>query len=1241
MLKVKYVICLMLVTVLITILPAGCAEVSEKQAGLLMANISFRDIPGVTEDEIKAIETLQKENRVFLYGAVQSTEAFVKETGEVGGYTALFCEWLTHVFGIQFKPVHIDYSELFTVLLTKEIDFSGDFRPTDERRKTYYMTDPIALRSLITVRMKGSQAIEKITLPQIPRYALLGDSIAIQDIASVLTPGSYEMVVPEKPEGDYIYQMLKNNEIDAFIVVNSGEAAFDNYNDVIIENFSPAVYSPVSLTSGNLELEPVISVVQKALENGAYPFLAELYSSGYLEYKKQKLFKQFTKEELAYIHSAPRVLFAAENDAYPHEFYNTHEKQWQGISFDLLSEVSKLTGLKFELANDQSTPGAELIQMLADGKVSLFVDLIHTKERENYFIWTETNALMDNYAFLSKIESRNNSINDIIYLKVGLINGLAMEELFKEWFPFHVNIVKYSDFTELQNGLERGEVDVIMVNLNRLLALSNYYENPGYKADIIIKPPYYSGFGFNKNEVILRSIVDKTFKLINVEDITTFWKGKTFDYRTKVVEAQRPWLISAAFMFFIILVLVTAFSIRSSKTGKRLEKLVKQRTSELEIESSKLKTMFNSSPDIMFCKDLNSRYMQCNISYAEMYNFSEEDIVGKTDREIFNYALETAQKFIDDDKKVMDTKHPAVFEESIIIKHKNNKELFLETIKAPLVQNGKVIGILGISRNITERKEIERELALQTSMLQTMVNSIPDIVFCKNLDLKYTLCNDLMAEYVGLEKSEIIGKDNENGLKFPVEFAKMADDADRKVINEDCRVVFEEFMPSAKGDSRLFETILAPLKQDGVVVGIAGIARDITERKAMEEQAKAASHSKTAFLANMSHEMRTPMNVVVGLTDLMLDEDDPSVHLKDNLRKISIAGNTLLGLINDVLDISKIEAGKLELTPVEYEVPSMLNDIITLNMIRIEDRPVTFMLDIGDDLPCHLFGDDLRVKQIINNLLSNAFKYTQKGTVTLGIHCSGGNLESAGQDVWMSVYVKDTGIGIREEDLKKLFTDYGQVDTRTNRNIEGTGLGLSITKRLTNMMGGEITAESEHGKGSVFRISIRQGFVSDKTIGNETAENLRSFHYVENKRIASRKFVRSDLSYARVLVVDDMQTNLDVAAGLLRKYRMQVDCVISGQEAIDRITAGEPAYDTVFMDHMMPGMDGVEATGKIREIGTKYAMNIPVIALTANAIAGNEQMFLNNNFQGFLAKPINIMNLDAIVQRWVRDKSRE
>ncbi|GHS97932.1 hypothetical protein AGMMS50276_18850 [Synergistales bacterium] len=406
---------------------------------------------------------------------------------------------------------------------------------------------------------------------------------------------------------------------------------------------------------------------------------------------------------------------------------------------------------------------------------------------------------------------------------------------------------------------------------------------------------------------------------------------------------------------------------------------------------------------------------------------------------------------------------------------------------------------------------------------------------------------------------------------------------------------------------------------------------------AAREEAVASTEAKSDFLANMSHEMRTPLNAIIGFSELTLDSEDLNGIVQENLEKIYNSGVTLLSLINDILDISKIEAGKFELIPVEYHIPSLINDTVTLNIVRIGSKPITFNLNIDESLPSVLVGDELRLKQIFNNLLSNAFKYTHKGSVEWRV-----SFEQDGDDVWLVSSVKDSGIGIRSEDMKKLFSEYNQVDTKSNRKIDGTGLGLSICKNMAERMGGGVTVESEYGKGSTFTVRVRQGMANSAPIGAEVVKNLKNFHYSDNKRDRSSKLVRAHIPYAKVLVVDDVSTNLDVARGMMKPYGMQVDCVTSGPAAIEAVRKGNVKYNAVFMDHMMPGMDGIEATRIIREeIGTDYARNVPIIALTANAILGNEDMFLNKGFQAFLSKPIDIMRMDAVINHWVRDKDLE
>jgi signal transduction histidine kinase/CheY-like chemotaxis protein len=406
----------------------------------------------------------------------------------------------------------------------------------------------------------------------------------------------------------------------------------------------------------------------------------------------------------------------------------------------------------------------------------------------------------------------------------------------------------------------------------------------------------------------------------------------------------------------------------------------------------------------------------------------------------------------------------------------------------------------------------------------------------------------------------------------------------------------------------------------------------------LTQVAENASATKSSFLANTSHEMRTPLNAIIGLSELTLGTDSLPAEAAGNLEKIYTSGMTLLGIVNDLLDVAKIESGKFELIPTEYDVPSMINDTRSLNVLTLADRPITFHLKVDGTIPGKLVGDELRVKQIFNNLLSNACKYTREGTIEWSISWE----RDRGENVWLLASITDTGIGIHKEDIGKLFADFKQVNIRKNRKITGTGLGLAITRRLVQTMDGVVTVESEYGKGSTFKVRIRQKCVTDTPIGAEVVEALQGYRYTTNNRVRNMKLVRVQMPYARVLVVDDVQTNLDVAKGIMKPYGMKVDCVLSGIEAVNLIRKANTRYDAIFMDQMMPEMDGIEATRVIREeIGTDYAKHIPVIALTANAIIGNEKLFLENGFQAFLTKPIDVMRMDGILRQWVRNKELE
>ncbi|MDR2094732.1 MAG: response regulator [Treponema sp.] len=416
----------------------------------------------------------------------------------------------------------------------------------------------------------------------------------------------------------------------------------------------------------------------------------------------------------------------------------------------------------------------------------------------------------------------------------------------------------------------------------------------------------------------------------------------------------------------------------------------------------------------------------------------------------------------------------------------------------------------------------------------------------------------------------------------------------------------------------------------------ANLEATVQERtRELEQQtqvAEAASRGKSAFLARMSHEIRTPLNAIIGLSEVELQDEIP-LKTRANLEKIYSSGSSLLGIINDILDISKIEAGNFEITPVNYDIAGIINDTIQLNIVRIGSKPIEFKLKLENTIPQRLFGDELRIKQILNNLLSNAIKYTEKGEVVLEI-----NWEQQEHTAWLHFKVRDTGKGIRKEELGKLFVEYTQLDTTINRKIEGTGLGLSITKGLVEMMGGNIKVESEYGAGSVFEVRLPQGIEDGTPIGKEIADQLESFRFYED-RSRRGNIIRSYMPYGKILVVDDVMMNLDVIKGLMMPYGIQVDTAVSGREAVELIRKESVHYDLVFMDHMMPEMDGMQATEIIRkEIGTEYARNVPIVVLTANAIAGNRELFLNSGFDDYISKPIDIKQLDMTLNKWVRDK---
>jgi len=439
--------------------------------------------------------------------------------------------------------------------------------------------------------------------------------------------------------------------------------------------------------------------------------------------------------------------------------------------------------------------------------------------------------------------------------------------------------------------------------------------------------------------------------------------------------------------------------------------------------------------------------------------------------------------------------------------------------------------------------------------------------------------------------------------------------------------ISDEVLITMRNNVRRMELVLLFSLSISILSGFFGI-RSYNKKAS---QSASDSLSKSRFLSNMSHEIRTPMNAILGIAEIQLQDNTLREELSQAFRQIYDSGELLLNITNDILDLSKIEAGKLELSPKEYELPSLINDTTQLNRLWFKSKPLDFIVTVDKDTPYKLFGDGLRIKQILSNLLSNAYKYTEEGEIRLTVAVEP---EENSDTVTLIMQVSDTGQGMTPSQLNNLFDAYSRFNIEENRDIAGAGLGMNITRHLVNMMNGEINVESEAGTGTVVTVRLPQRSCGAGVCGSGIVEELRTFSFRNKSITKMAKIAHEQMPNGRILIVDDVNTNLQVAQGLMRPYGLSIDTVNSGFEAIEKISNKEE-YDIIFMDHMMPIMDGIEATKIIRETGYTN----PIVALTANAIVGKAEMFLTNGFDAFIAKPIDSFELDQVLKSLIKDKN--
>jgi signal transduction histidine kinase/DNA-binding NarL/FixJ family response regulator/HPt (histidine-containing phosphotransfer) domain-containing protein len=550
--------------------------------------------------------------------------------------------------------------------------------------------------------------------------------------------------------------------------------------------------------------------------------------------------------------------------------------------------------------------------------------------------------------------------------------------------------------------------------------------------------------------------------------------------------------------------------------------------------------------------------------------------------------------------------------------------LFL-TVMGALLATGLIAILLVMFNELNRENEKSQTMA---HWYNSILNAIPLPITVTDVETKWTFINTAVEKFLGITFEEAIGKPcNSFG-------ANICDTPDCGIV---CarRGLKQTYFSEGDSSYQVDVAILKDIKDE--TMGYIEIVQDITNLKQITKKqadAEAANAAKSAFLAKVSHEIRTPMNAILGITEIQLRNGSLPDETRNALDKIYNSGYMLLGIINDILDLSKIEAGKLELFPVEYDFPSLINDTVVLNIVRYESKPITFNLHVDENIPLMLYGDELRIKQILNNLLSNAFKYTASGVVSMTVSLEQSRRPEPG-GVTLVFCISDTGQGMTPEQLDKLFDEYMRFNMETNRAIEGAGLGMSITKHLVRLMNGNIEVQSKQGKGSSFTVHLPQKIAGDLTgvIGKELAEKIGQMSPVKSAHKKKAPIIYEYMPYGKILVVDDVETNLYVTRGLISPYGLSVDTASSGYEVIKKVKSGI-MWDIIFMDHFMPGMDGVETARIIRGMG--YIK--PIVALTANVVSGQAEMFFANGFDDFISKPIDIRQLDIILNKHIRDK---